>query len=136
MNRFFVILLSFLHLVLSTGFTTSVHFCKGVRQEANIFNHVNPDSPCPVCVAKYNQKQKKKDCCKHEKQLVKLSAEVKKTAPLDIKFKVWGFAIPNQMIGTVFDSEVLADQNTTCYIPSDTPVPGNPLYILYCNYRI
>ena len=142
MKKVFILFLSLIYLVLSSGFTQYSHFCKGTATERiSLTNtaHQDSDKPCPICSAKEKSlKDKKKDCCKHESKIIKVDDCVKKHNNFDFSVKFWGDAIPNKMLGTVFDFEpiVLDIEKNTAYSSTKVPILGNPLYILHCVYRI
>ncbi|MBP6587667.1 MAG: hypothetical protein KA208_06550, partial [Flavobacterium sp.] len=92
-----------------------------------------------ICSAKEKGlKDQKKNCCKHVSKIIKLDDSVKKHNNFDFSVKFWGDAIPNKMLGTVFDLELILSDNSknTAYSSSKVPIQGNPLYILHCVYRI
>ena len=141
MKKLFVIFLSLCYLILSSGFTRYSHVCKGMAvHQYSLTNtgHQNSDKPCPLCSVKdKNLNEKKKDCCRHETQIIKVNDSVKQQSSFDLSVKFWGDAIPNKMLGTVFDFSIetkteKADQD----LSSKIPIRGNPLYILHCVYRI
>ena len=140
MKKTFVILLSLIYLVLASGFTQYSHLCKGMAtQSYSLTNeeHQNLDKPCPMCAAKEKSlKDKKKDCCEHETKLLKVDDSVKKQSNFDLSVTFWGDAIPNKMLGTVFDFSSIETKKPTPYFSSKVLFRDNPLYILYCVYRI
>ena len=142
MKKLFVIFLSLCYLVLSSGFTQYAHLCKGTASKVYSFSNTqqqNQDKPCPICSAKEKGlKDQKKNCCKHVSKIIKLDDSVKKHNNFDFSVKFWGDAIPNKMLGTVFDFEpiVLDIEKNTAYSSTKVPILGNPLYILHCVYRI
>ena len=142
MKKLFVIFLSLCYLVLFSGFTQYAHLCKGTASKVYSFSNTqqqNQDKPCPICSAKEKGlKDQKKNCCKHVSKIIKLDDCVKKHNNFDFSVKFWGDAIPNKMLGTVFDLELILSDNSknTAYSSSKVPIQGNPLYILHCVYRI
>lgn len=143
MKKLFVIFLSMLYLVLSTGFIQYSHMCKGMAVKlyslTNSNTHADSDKPCPICTAKEKGlKNKKKDCCKHDAKIVKVDDSFYKKSNLDLSVKFWGEAIPNNMLGAVFDASFISleTEKTTSYLSSKVPIGANPLYILHCVYRI
>ena len=142
MKKLFVILFSFLYLVLASGFTQYSHACKGMAMKTFSLTNTaqqNSDEPCPICAD--NEKgltQKKKGCCQHEAKIVKVDDTVKNQIQFDFSVKFWGDAIPNETLGAVFESAIVAndDQQSNPYLTSTIPIRGNPLYILHCVYRI
>ncbi|MBD1422301.1 HYC_CC_PP family protein [Sphingobacterium chuzhouense] len=141
MRQIFVIFLSLSYLVLSSGFSQYQHTCKEMAVKLySLTNteHQNSDKPCPICSAKDRElKEKKKDCCKHETKIIKTDDVVKKQSNFDFSVKFWGDAIPNKMLGSVFDFSIATEtEKSTSYHTSKIPLRGNPLYILHCVYRI
>lgn len=140
MHRLFVIFLSFVYLVLSTGFTQYAHFCKSgnVKQVSHTNLAEDPDKPCRLCSAKEKGlKDKKKNCCLHDSKIIKVDDSVQKQSFTDVSVKFLGEAIPNRMLGTLFDTATAATttpENYSC--SSKIPIQGNPLYILHCVYTI
>lgn len=142
MKKLFVLLFSLFYLVLSSGFTQYLHICKGAAVKlASLTNseHQNSDKPCSICTNKEKDLTKKKiDCCQHETTLLKVDEGVKKQFQFDYSVKFWGNAIPNKMLGSVFDFSIIADDTgqSSLYLTSKTPIRDNPLYVLHCVYRI
>lgn len=142
MKKSLVIFLSLFYLVLASGFTQYSHLCKEMASKVYSFTSTqdqNQDKPCPICSKKdKNLKDKKKGCCQHEAQFVKVDDSLKKQNSFDFSVKFLGDAIPNKMLGAVFDvgTILLKTEKSTNYPSSKVPIQGNPLYILHCVYRI
>lgn len=142
MKKIFVIFLSLFYLVLASGFTQYKHFCKGTESKIYSFSDTkeqNQNKPCSICSAKEKGlKDQKNNCCQHDAKYVKVDNSVKKQNNFDFSLKFWGDAIPNKMLGTVFDFEaiVLDTEKNTAYSSSKLPIQSTPLYILHCVYRI
>lgn len=140
MKKRFLIFLSILHLVLSTGFTQYAHLCKGMAVNTYSLTdggQQNSDKPCPICSAKEKKlKGKKKDCCKHESKIAKVDDGVKKHSNFHFLVKVWDNAIPNKMLGIAFDFAFFNAAILPLYLTCQIPIRGNLLYILHCVYRI
>lgn len=142
MKKLFVIFLSLFYLVLSSGFTQYQHTCKAMAVKMySLTNteHQNSDEPCPICSSKEKDlTKKKKGCCVHEARVLKVDDTVKNQIQFDFSVKFWGDAIPNETLGAVFESAIVAndDQQSNPYLTSTIPIRGNPLYILHCVYRI
>lgn len=134
MKKALLILLSVFYLVLSSGFTTITHFCKGIKQETSIFKDTPKGKTCPKCVAK-NQ-QKTKDCCKHKTQFHKITEKVQQKTPNDLALKFLGTALPFRFYETVFRSYLTKADKPKYSISTFIPTRNNPLYIFYCVYRI
>lgn len=141
MKRLFVIFLSLLYLVMATGFTQYTHVCKGTSLKQHSLTNTNlqsPDKPCPICVSKEkNLKGNKKGCCEHQSQIIKVDDVVKKQSGFDLSVKFWGEAIPDRMLGALFDFSLLsAERSKSTYLSASVPLRATPLYILHCSYRI
>lgn len=133
---------SLFYLVLSSGFTQYQHTCKAMAVKMySLTNseHQNSNEPCPICSSKEKDlTKKKKGCCDHEAKVLKVDDTVKNQIQFDFSVKFWGDAIPNETLGAVFESAIVAnnDQQSNPYLTSKIPIRGNPLYILHCVYRI
>jgi hypothetical protein len=139
MNRVFVLFLTFLYLVLSSGFTTSTHFCEGIKQKTTLFNSHNKNEQCPVCAAKNKNKtqQQKKDCCKHQTELVKIAEKAQQISQQHFTSGFAGDALPHRFFGAVFETYIRpAAHQQPLYTSSSIPIRSNPLYIFHCVYRI
>ncbi|MDM1046697.1 HYC_CC_PP family protein [Sphingobacterium hotanense] len=142
MKKLFVIFLSMLYLVLSTGFIQYSHMCKGMAVKlyslTNSNTHADSDKPCPICSNKNKElKGKKKGCCKHETKIVKVDNAAHKYSGFDLSVKFWGEAIPNETLGALFEfSGIYPEPSKPTYLSTKIPIRGNPLYILHCVYRI
>lgn len=141
MKKLFVISFSLVYLVLSSGYTQYSHICKEIAVKLYSLTNTeyyNSDKPCPICSAREKDlKEKKKGCCEHEAKVIKTDDVIKKQSNFDLSVKFWGDAIPNKMLGTVFDFSVETEtEKSTSYHSSKIPIRGNPLYILHCVYRI
>lgn len=127
---------------MASGITSYSHLCKTTGIVSHSFSNTLEEQkgkPCPICAAKQKGLNKpKKDCCKHESKVVKVDDSVKKQSNFDFSVKFWGDAIPNKMLGTVFDLPVVETEIKTSPLYSSTKIPvrDNPLYILHCVYRI
>lgn len=140
MRKLFVILLSLLYLVLSSGFTQFSHECVGsaVRSVSLTSSSAVGDQPCPICIAKEKGlKKSKKDCCKHESKTLKVDVSTKGNSSSDYALKVFAHVFPERMLGALFDRSIEEDVvvNTNYYSTKVVPW-SNPLYIFYCVYRI
>lgn len=136
MKRLLNLFLCILFLSVSTGFTASAHFCKGIKQEIRFFPDDHQNKVCPVCVIKTNQKTKKDNCCKHEKEQIKLTEKVEKISQQQSLFKFSGETILYQHSLPTFDGSSIS---TELKVPSfyfSSPKERPPLYVLHCVYRI
>jgi len=142
MKKLLVLFISFFYLAMAAGFTKYTHLCKGTETQFFSFSSTvdkKSDKPCPICAAKEKGLEvKKKDCCQQSTQLAKVDEGVKKHFNFDFSVKFWGDAIPNKMLGAVFDYSlpVFETQKTTSFYSNKISPQGNPLYILNCVYRI
>lgn len=142
MKKIAVIFLSMLYLNFALGYIQHIHLCKGVASIAYSLTYTknqNQDKPCPMCSDKdKTQTEKKKNCCQHETKLVKLNDSVWQQLNFDFSVKFLADAIPNKMLGTVFDFSGIEPntKQSTHYSSSNVLVQDNSLYILYCVYRI
>ncbi|MCX2452749.1 hypothetical protein OQX61_15830 [Pedobacter sp. PLR] len=136
MKRLSSLFLCLLFLLVSTGFTTSAHICKGVKQEIRLFSKEHQDQVCPVCALKNKQLTKKDNCCKHEKDQVKLADKVQKIAQQDNISKFSGEAVLylHPANTTIWDDKVTTVKTDAFYFSSLIKLP--PFYILHCVYRI
>lgn len=139
MKKLFVIFLSSLYLVLTTGFTQTMHICEEMVEKANVEAAEYQDShkPCPVCSSlDIDVVKKKDDCCKKESKIVKIDESLKKENSYNFSIKSWGEVIPNKTLGAIFDFPFINTEENSPYLASRLPVRENPLYILHCVFRI
>lgn len=135
MKKTFIIFLSFLYLVLSCGFTTNTHFCKGVKQETSFVISHDKEKQCPKCA--FKKQQKTKNCCKHKTQLLKFTEKVQLNKIDNFAFNFFGVALPFRFYEAVFEYNFLhAPLHKTINVASFITTRNNPLYIFYCVYRI
>ncbi|MBL1409986.1 hypothetical protein [Sphingobacterium faecale] len=140
MRQLFVVLISLLYLLLSSGFTQFSHECKGaaVRLVSLTSSAAVGDQPCPICLGKEkNLKKSKKDCCKHASKTLKVDVSTSGSGHTDFAFKIFAHVFPERMLGALFDRNVEGDFLFNAHYYSTKLVPwSNPLYIFYCVYRI
>lgn len=142
MKKIAVFFLSMLYLIFASGFTQHIHLCKGSATTVyslGDFENQNQDELCPMCSDKEkNLTEKKKNCCQHETKLVKLNDSVWQQLNSDFSVKFLADAIPNKILGTIFDFHRIEPntKQSTHYSSSNALVQDNSLYILYCVYRI
>lgn len=140
MKRLFVIFLSLVYLVLSSGFAQYTHLCKGTTSKQVSLTNIIQDSklPCALCASKEKGlDKKKKNCCKIKIQIFKTDKASSKQAGFDFSVKIWGDVIPNRTLGAVFDKlSIVNDSNYNTYSSVKILFRNNPLYILLCIYRI
>lgn len=136
MKRLLSLFLCLLFLIVSTGFTTTAHICKGVKQEMRLFSKEHQNQVCPVCALKNKQKTKKDNCCKHEKDQVKLADKVQKVAQQEHLLKFSGEAVRYlHPANTSIWNTKLESQKTDAFYFS-IPLKQPPFYILHCVYLI
>lgn len=136
MKRLFSLFLSILFLTVSTGFTGSVHVCKGIKQEVRLFQEDHQDKVCPVCALKNKQKTKKHNCCKHQAEQFKLKEKASKNPVQQSLLKFSGEAVLSPYTAVTFDGKFgLTAQNVDSFY-SPTRLKSPPLYVLHCVYRI
>lgn len=139
MKKAVIIFVSFLYLILSTGFITNRHTCKKLGlEELLLFSKQDPTQPCTHCKAKNkNQTAPKKGCCTQRAELVKLTDKVQKTPDYKLPVKVWEevnlHRFPERAFDTVLWSTDVADR---CEVDSLPPPQDTPLFVLHCIYRI
>lgn len=142
MKKIFIIFFTILYSVMASGFTHYSHWCKETGIISHSFSNSleeQKDKPCPICAAKEKGlNEPKKDCCKHDTKIVKVDNSVKKQSHFDFSVKFWGDAIPNKMLGTLFDFRAVETETpkSLLYTSTKIPIRDNPLYILHCVYRI
>lgn len=92
MKKVAIILFSMFYLILASGFTQHIHFCKGTATTVHSLTDTgnqNQDKPCPMCSDKNNKlTDKKKNCCQHETKLVKLNNSVWQQFNFDFSAKI------------------------------------------------
>lgn len=136
MKRSFVIFLSLMYLVVSTGFITSDHFCKGVKQETSFFSTPSKDKVCPICATKRQLQNKNENCCKHQTQLNKFDDSFSNKLQKQNVFKLLEH-IPFICIENipVLDFAIVELKSGNFSNPNFL-LKKNPLYIYHCVYRI
>lgn len=130
--------LCLLFLIVSTRFTISAHICKGVKQEIRLSSKEHQDQVCPVCAAKSKQLTKKDNCCKHEKDQVKLADKVQKITQQESLLKFSGEAVlylhpANTTIG---DDQLTTVKRDAFYCSTPLKGPHSTFYIVFIGYRI
>lgn len=136
MKRLFSLFLCILFLTVSTGFTASAHFCNGIKQEIQFFPDDHQNTVCPVCVIKTKQKTKKDNCCKHEKEQIKLTEKVEKISQQQTLFKFSGETTLYHHPLLPFHERIISTELNVPSFYFSTPKERPPLYVLHCVYRI
>lgn len=129
-NLFFILL----YLVISSGFTTSKHICKGNSSEIKIGMKSLSDLDCSKCKTNKNKNHTK--CCKVEvKKIYKTDNLNHSQKDLSVKFLL--ASIPYETLGTVFDIPFIDTETTSSIFDRSKDHHNYPsLYILHCVYRI
>lgn len=141
MRTIFASFFSVWYLIFAIGVTQYAHSCKGMSVKVFSLTNTNKlsDKPCPICAAKEKGlKDKKKNCCKHESKIVKVNDGIHKQSHSDLAVKFWGDAIPNHLLGALFDAApaCITIAKRSSYFSTKVPVRETPLFIFHCNYRI
>lgn len=134
MKKALLILLSVFYLVMSSGFTTITHFCKGVKQETSLFSGAHTGKICPKCAAK--NLPKSKNCCKHKTQLNKITEKAHQKVSNDLAFKFSELPLPLSIHETILALRLPQVNKAHPFFTAFIPIRNNPLYIFYCVYRI
>lgn len=136
MKRSFAIFLFLMYLVVSTGFITSSHFCKGVKQETSFFSTPSNDKVCPICATKRQLQTENENCCKHQTQLNKFDDSFYNKWQKQNIFKLLEhlpfIRIENIPVLDFAIVEVYAGSFSNYTLSSRK----NPFYIYHCVYRI
>lgn len=136
MKKSFVIFLSMVYVLVSTGFTTSDHFCEGVKQETSFFSNSSKDKICQICAEKNQLKTKKENCCKHETQLNKFDQSFSNKLQKQNVFKLIEH-LPFICIENIFILDfAIFEVYSGSFSNYNFPSRKNPLYIFHCVYRI
>jgi len=129
MKKFFVVILAFVYLTTSTGFTFHIHYCMGKMANWGLgHNHSKNCSKCGMA-------ETDKGCCKDETRIVKNVNDQKDTESVS-------YLIP-LVTATFPPSFVEITINTFLSVAEAKPVsnaspPGNvvAIYIRNCTFRI
>lgn len=138
MKKLFVIFLSSLYLVLTTGFTQTVHICKEMLANPLVVmtEPWEVNEPCPFCSSVDMGGEEKQDgCCEEASKIVKIDESLKKESNYSFSIKPSDYGTPT-ILGAIFDSTFINDKEGLPYLRAKLPVGHNPLYILHCVYRI
>lgn len=135
MKRVFHILFILLYIVVSSGFTTSKHVCKGNASEIHVGLKKLSDLDCSKCKA--NKQKNHNGCCKLEvKKICKEDNLPHSYKNTPVKFL--SASIPYYNLGAVFElgSTIDPENHTSYFDPSKYHLNSPPLFILHCVYRI
>lgn len=141
MKKIFVVFLSALYLVLSSGFTQTTHICKEMTPQYHEASTPLPLSgdPCPLCDSdEADMETRSTDCCETEYQIIKVDDSLKNQHNYNLSIKSGAEAIPQKALGTIFDFTVYdtKSESNLSLLTSKVPIQSNPLYIFHCIYRI
>jgi len=125
-----------MYLVVSTGFTTSEHFCKGEKQETIFFTIPSKEKDCPVCIAKSPSKIKEDTCCKLEVELNKIDNSFSNKLQKQNDVKSASLTIPFTIEIAPFLSTKVVELKSGNFTHPNFFLKKNPLYIFHCVYRI
>lgn len=138
MKKLFVIFLSSLYLVLTTGFTQTMHICKEMMMKplSGMTDHWEVNKPCPFCTSADIDIEKKEDgCCEEASKIVKIDESLKKETNYNFSVKSQSHEI-SKILEIIFDSTFISDEENRPYLRTQRVAGGNPLYILHCVFRI
>ncbi|WP_118195172.1 HYC_CC_PP family protein [Albibacterium indicum] len=138
MKQLFVIFLSSLYLVLTTGFTQTVHVCKEMMTKplSVMTEQWEVNKACPFCSSVDIATNGKKDgCCEEASKTIKIDESLKKETNYSFSIKSSDHAAPT-ILGTIFDFTFVNDKEDITFLRVKSPIGDNPLYILHCVYRI
>lgn len=129
MKRFITILLAFLYITLTSGFTVSVHYCMGKLASVNFKSQ--PDDVCNMC----SKPGKKGKCCKDEYKYCKVDVSSHEVAKVqqNIEPSVKALSLPV----IILPVPALTVTHFNTFNNHGPPDPEHtPLYIQYCTYLI
>lgn len=139
MKKLFVIFLSALYLVLSSGFTQTTHVCTEMTSKQAESPIPVSEASCALCGSEERGiETKETDCCTTEYQVIKVDESLKNQNNYNLSIKSWGEVIPNKLLSTVFDFALygVESESKLSQLTSTISLQSNPLYIFYCIYRI
>ncbi|WP_146217711.1 hypothetical protein [Chitinophaga sp. S165] len=129
MKRFITILLAFLYITLTSGFTVSAHYCMG--KLASVTFKSQADDICNMC----SKPGKKGKCCKDEYKYCKVDVSSHEVAKVQQNIEPSVKALSLPVIILPVPSVVVTHFNTfNNHGPPD--LESTPLYIQYCTYLI
>ena len=137
MRKTLLLLLSTLILVLSSGFTTYSHICKGVVQYVGTEQLLEEREGCSFCAQKGEQvADNLTNCCEQDTAVIKVKTEVQDTTVKVVKFSFFTEFILHNYFGAVF-SIVPFDLHQFTSNEAVFPILWKvPLYIKHCVYRL
>ncbi len=129
MKRFITILLAFLYITLTSGFTVSAHYCMG--KLASVAFKSQADDVCNMC----SKPGKKGKCCKDEYKYCKVDVSSHEVAKVQQNIQPCVKALSLPVIILPAPAIVVTHFNTfNNHGPPD--LESTPLYIQYCTYLI
>lgn len=130
MKRFITILLAFLYVTLTCGFTVNVHYCMGELSSVNLKSHA--DDVCSMCS---KPGKKKGNCCKDEYRYCKVDVSSHQVAKVQQSDEPSVKVLHLPVI--IVPVPALPQIRLTAVNNHGPPDYGNiPLYIQYCTYLI
>jgi hypothetical protein len=129
MKRFITILLAFLYITLTSGFTVNAHYCMGKLASVNFKSQA--DDVCNMC----SKSGKKGKCCKDEYKYCKVDvsshqvAKVQQSSEPSVKV----LSLPVIIVPV---PALIVTHLTTFNNHGPPDYDHTPLYIQYCTYLI
>lgn len=134
MKRVFHLFFLLLYVIISSGFTTSKHVCKGNSSELHVGLKNLSDMDCPKCST--NKEKNHGKCCKLEVKKV-YRADNLTSSHKNLPVKFLSASIPYHNLGTVFEvSALYSEKPSTLFDFAEDHFNYPSLYILHCVYRI
>ncbi len=129
MKRFITILLAFLYVTLTSGFTVNAHYCMGKLASVDFKSHA--DDICNMC----SKPGKKGKCCKDEYKYCKADVSSHEVAKVQQNSEPSVKALSLPVI--IVPVPALTVTHRTAVNNHGPPECGPiPLYIQYCTYLI
>jgi hypothetical protein len=136
MKRATLILLTITYLFSSLGVSAKSMYCMGVLRQTTISYSVTTTTTTTTHTkAECKMANRMKNCCKTKKQLLKVSDKHVYSGAMEVLAKLF----PVLFNLTQNDEPVCArviSQQQSYYTHAPPPVPGTPVYVLNCNFRI
>ncbi|MCF6406181.1 hypothetical protein L3C95_25015 [Chitinophaga filiformis] len=129
MKRFITILLAFLYVTLTSGFTVNAHYCMGKLASVDFKSHA--DDVCNMC----SKPGKKGKCCKDEYKYCKADVSSHEVAKVQQNSEPSVKALSLPVI--IVPVPALTNTHLTAINNHGPPDSDHlPLYIQYCTYLI
>lgn len=131
MKKFIVTILAVLYLGVSSGATVHFHYCMGRLVEWGLIS--KSSEKCSKCGMKAGST---KNCCKKEKQQIKISEVQKEASQSNFLFKSFSTHVTNSFYLSPTDNYVstLSEEFPLMNAPPKTG--GQPTFLLFRNFRI